>query len=356
MINLQNYEEWFLLYTDNELTPVQKKMVEAFVVQHPALQDEFDLLKNTVLDDGIIKENDWEFLLQKEASADWKEKALLDLDGELDEKQQQEWKNILQENNDAQAFHSSLLLTKLPIETIEYPDKERLLRKERKPVIIPIWLRYVSVAAVLTGIAWFAWNSSISNKIDINPTTAFVAPPHSTILDTSKPIVQTQKQNDFSVHKSGKAILDKEDRKENNVVYSDKLESKKEEILDENMVQTSNTNKEIIVKKDIARIENLTVKPTVIPVVAGTIDPKTTAVNIGFANVEASKVNALRSGKRMVALEDSGNDSKMFIANTEINTQKLFGWLKKNKFGKSKENTKKLEIANFEITVKTNQL
>ena len=37
-ISLNNYEEWFLLYTDNELSEEQKIQVELFVLQHPDLQ------------------------------------------------------------------------------------------------------------------------------------------------------------------------------------------------------------------------------------------------------------------------------------------------------------------------------
>ena len=34
-INLQNYEEWLLLYTDNELSPAQRETVEKFATQNP---------------------------------------------------------------------------------------------------------------------------------------------------------------------------------------------------------------------------------------------------------------------------------------------------------------------------------
>jgi hypothetical protein len=37
MIHLGNYEEFFILYLDNELTDGQNKMVEEFLVQHPGL-------------------------------------------------------------------------------------------------------------------------------------------------------------------------------------------------------------------------------------------------------------------------------------------------------------------------------
>ncbi len=40
MINLKNYEEWFLLYADNELTASEKESVMAFIALHPDLRQE----------------------------------------------------------------------------------------------------------------------------------------------------------------------------------------------------------------------------------------------------------------------------------------------------------------------------
>ncbi|MFZ1533860.1 MAG: hypothetical protein WAT14_06795, partial [Chitinophagaceae bacterium] len=43
-INYHNYEECFILYMDNELSGDERRMVEAFVQQHPELKEELDLL------------------------------------------------------------------------------------------------------------------------------------------------------------------------------------------------------------------------------------------------------------------------------------------------------------------------
>ncbi len=48
-ISLGNYSEYFFLYIDNELDAGERTAVETFVLQHPQLQDEFTLLKQTVL-------------------------------------------------------------------------------------------------------------------------------------------------------------------------------------------------------------------------------------------------------------------------------------------------------------------
>src|SRR3954468_24912685 len=48
-INLGNYEEFFILYMDNELTTEQMEMVDHFLSAHPDLQSEFELLMSTRL-------------------------------------------------------------------------------------------------------------------------------------------------------------------------------------------------------------------------------------------------------------------------------------------------------------------
>jgi hypothetical protein len=48
-INRINYEKFFLLYLDRELSPVEKQEVERFLAENTDLQKEFNLLQQTVL-------------------------------------------------------------------------------------------------------------------------------------------------------------------------------------------------------------------------------------------------------------------------------------------------------------------
>lgn len=44
MINLNNYESWFLQYADGECSPSEKQAVEAFLLLHPELNEEFGMI------------------------------------------------------------------------------------------------------------------------------------------------------------------------------------------------------------------------------------------------------------------------------------------------------------------------
>jgi len=65
-INKDNYEEYFLLYADNELSEVEMNNVEDFVKQHPELEEELLMIKLSVSkpDDECILE-DKSFLFKK---------------------------------------------------------------------------------------------------------------------------------------------------------------------------------------------------------------------------------------------------------------------------------------------------
>src|ERR1700691_4096296 len=49
MINRDNYEEYFLLYTDNELSVAEKKAVDEFIEENPDLRGELNMLRQTKL-------------------------------------------------------------------------------------------------------------------------------------------------------------------------------------------------------------------------------------------------------------------------------------------------------------------
>lgn len=67
-ISSENYETWFCLYVDNELTAAEKEAVELFVLQHPQYQDAFLLMQQTVLPKEEIVFEDKALLYKEERS------------------------------------------------------------------------------------------------------------------------------------------------------------------------------------------------------------------------------------------------------------------------------------------------
>jgi len=65
-ITTNNYESFFLLYVDNELTELEKQEVEVFVQSNPALSVEFDSLKQTKLHQEQIIYANKHFLYKQE--------------------------------------------------------------------------------------------------------------------------------------------------------------------------------------------------------------------------------------------------------------------------------------------------
>lgn len=65
-VTLNNYEEWLVLYTDNELNPGQRTEVEKFIAANPGLEKELTLLQNTKLQPEQIVFTDKESLYRTE--------------------------------------------------------------------------------------------------------------------------------------------------------------------------------------------------------------------------------------------------------------------------------------------------
>ncbi len=57
-INRDNYEEYFLLYADNELTDYEKIEVLKFIRANKDLEDEFKMIQDTICKpDHVVMEN-----------------------------------------------------------------------------------------------------------------------------------------------------------------------------------------------------------------------------------------------------------------------------------------------------------
>lgn len=176
-INRNNYEEFFLLYIDGELTADDAIMVETFVEQNPDLSIELSLLKETVLPLSNIEEeneilSDKSFLFkqipsEKPITAEETADLLLLLDNELPQVAVQQLQMNLHKNAALNTEWQLLQQTKLPLENIVHPNKTELYQKQ--PLrIIPFGWRRMAVAAAVTVLVGSLWLLSNNEETTVN--------------------------------------------------------------------------------------------------------------------------------------------------------------------------------------------
>ena len=158
-INRENYETFFLLYTDNELSAAEKKLVEEFVEANPDLQEELVMLQQSILKPDAIAFDDKNSLFKNESIASSiQDKLLLLLDNELTDPDRFEINDLLLSSAEVQEEWKLIQQTKLQPETVVFDDKQSLYRKEAARVVAFPWKR-IAAAAVLIGFGlWGGWS------------------------------------------------------------------------------------------------------------------------------------------------------------------------------------------------------
>ncbi len=147
-INRHNYEEYFILYMDNELSSDERRMVETFVQQHPDLKEELDLLLHYKLEPDIsVVFNGKEELMKVNGEtpislSNYEEWLVLYTDNELTPAQRISVEQFAAMNPAVKDELDLMMKAKLQPEEIVFPYKESLYRKEEKVRAIPFhWLR-----------------------------------------------------------------------------------------------------------------------------------------------------------------------------------------------------------------------
>ena len=163
-INRNNYESFFLLYIDNELSLAEKLAVDNFIQVNPDLEEEFIMLQQTVLKADEVEFSNKESLFKPAAiTGTLEESLLLHLDNELDATAQENINELINTNPDVQQAWLVLQRTKLEKdESVVFSDKASLYRKERARVIPFPWLR-IAAAAMFIGVATWAGVSYLNN-------------------------------------------------------------------------------------------------------------------------------------------------------------------------------------------------
>jgi hypothetical protein len=172
-INRYNYEEYFLLYVDNELSAEERKQVETFVEANPDLEEELTMLKQSQLrpDTSLVLEDKSGLFKAEQHSLinleNYETFFLLYVDEELNVEERRAVEIFASQHPAQQQELEILLQARLtPDEAVVFPGKEVLYRKvgSEKVIVFTAW-RIVAVAAMFILAIGIFWLNSGSNKI-----------------------------------------------------------------------------------------------------------------------------------------------------------------------------------------------
>jgi anti-sigma factor RsiW len=148
MITIDNYEEFFLLYIDNELPIADRLMVEHFVADHPDLREEWEtLLQCRIQPEPSLSFPARDTLMRQEPD------FLSYIDEELDEKDRASLEEFIRHHPQSflelEGWRQTI---SYPDPAIVFPDKKSLYRREGAPwILFSPWVR-VGAAAAIAGI------------------------------------------------------------------------------------------------------------------------------------------------------------------------------------------------------------
>lgn len=197
-ITRDNYEEYFLMYVDDELTPQEKSMVEAFVQFHPELQAELDMLMGTRLEPEMLSFGNKDSLLAASMANNLvDEDLLLHVDGELNEEERKKVEQrLLQDNAYHQQFQWLLRTKSNPADVIPCPNKEALYRHTVRRIGFAPALRIAAAVLLIAsmGLVWWMQDGSETAAPAVANNTVPVTKPAAGTTESSSEVAKSQQE------------------------------------------------------------------------------------------------------------------------------------------------------------------
>ncbi len=384
MITRYNYEEYFLLYVDNELSAAERKAVEDFIHHNADLADELKTLQQSVFkpESDISFEN--KELLLKQAEEDslinlsnYEEYFLLYIDNELDPAAKTDVEIYILQNPSLQNELNLLQQTKTqPDAAIAFEGKEILYKKEEKRRPIPFtWISAAAVAILLvTG--FLLYNNDGKKQTEHQNRTASVSGsknqsknnPSIEKFKKDEKVVTTAIVDSLNSKESGKKeMVIKENNKEkqalvSNYVINNRQKNKIINKKDDNLAVRISKPKEDTQSKNAKPVEIAKTNTKEKEITTGLIAPKlNVAPNKLIAKTdqldEASKNNTETSYASQVVMTSNDVDY-IDTDNTSAKKNKLRGIFRKvsRVFEKTTNvedgNKKSVSIGSFQIALK----
>ena len=350
-INRHNYEEFFLLYIDNELQQQERREVENFAAQNPDLSDELELLKMSILPQSGIKFPEKNSLIKKNdgiSLTNAEEYFLLYVDNELLADQHEKVETFVLQHPELQEHFTMLKQSKLEPAQIIFTAKKSLYRSDKERRIVPLFWTRISVAAAIIAGVVMAWNLS-QNKHSNNLENQ-VAQHSKTIKKTVEkinvqPVVTNQTFDTLQV-KVAKNLLEEKKRK---LPFSEIKTINPKSLSEHNIAVLQPLPENNITIKDPQNIslekESVEVQKNNKVLVQTQVGQKGSDNEIsGEHNLNKQVQNqTIDGGQALVSnavyreIDTNDDDRNIYIGNTSINKSKLKGLFKKavRLFGKS---------------------
>jgi len=307
LVTKENYEEYFLLSVDNELSATENDEVEKFVLQHPQLQNEFTLLQKT----------------------------------------------------------------RLEPENLVFRDKKILYRKEERRVVPIFWLRISAAAAIIgiVSLTWFfTYNNQSSSDnvaVEISENAARPLPKKAAdnVIDNAPVAALPAKEETSSTTATNAAAIINETKIAEKVVAVEQRERRTRQVktapADNNVAEIKRELSPINVSK-IADEPDMAVQKTIInegrPRISG--GNETTPKNTFIREEDAEEKQSVAKNAVYREIDTNQEDERTFyIGSAQINKNKLKGLFKKaagffEKKDRNDDDEKTIQIAGFEIKSK----
>ena len=204
VITRDNYEAYFVMYVDDELSAADRKAVENFVQHHPDLEEELVMLQQSVLraDEHIVfeqkellfKVSDTPILINEH---NYEQYFVLYGDDELTNEEKDKVEQFVHHNPKHQTEFELIQQAKLVADnTLTFPDKTYLYRTEEddsRVVAFP-WWRLTAAAIALLVIGSLAWYISVHTT---QPEVAKRIPSTNSSSDSNaKPVIAPKNNNE----------------------------------------------------------------------------------------------------------------------------------------------------------------
>ncbi len=370
-VNRHNYEEYFLLYADNELNAEEKLAVENFVQQNADLMIEFEMLMQTKSAAEEIVFNDKEILLRTEGNNinehNYEEYFLLYIDNELSAAKREEVETYVLQHPKLQNEFTGLKQTILIPEIITYDNKKDLYRTETRRVIYLKPLR-LAVAAIFIGVCAIGWwlmqkPASTVALADKHPTQSatkqqILAKPVDTlhqIIINQQQIVAQQSQSSTQNKIAEKKIIKKLPATQNKEEVD--VAEQKPSVKQDNIVRNPIEQNNIVKTNHKPVIENNDVAIEAVPL---NIQEKAVTPAIQTNDETAGDNKSDYKLYDVAYKEINTNDDKnsLHVGAFDLNKTKVKNLFKKagRLFGNKQDNSAnedgKIQVANFEIQTK----